>query len=112
MHAGERAALNVLARSLNETPSRVLRRLFREAITAGPDYFEDGLTELRAAHRALASVGRNINQLAKAANSKEKVVSSDVRRNLAAAKLQVERLADIYRGAVERVQRRTLRKGA
>ena len=107
---GERKALDKLAKSMDEKPSRVVRRLLSEAITGGPDYFDDGLKELRTAHRELAAVGRNINQLAKAANRDERVVSKDLRRNLAAAKQQVDRLTGIYRDAVERVHRRTVER--
>lgn len=110
VHADERIALGRLAKSLDEKPSRLVRRLVREAITQGPDFFDDGLTELRAAHRELAAVGRNINQLAKAANKDERVVPAQLKRNLAAAKLQVERLAEIYREAVERSRRRTVKR--
>ena len=110
IHADERIALGRLAKSLDEKPSRLVRRLVREAITQGPDFFDDGLTELRATHRELAAVGRNINQLAKAANKDERVVPAQLKRNLAAAKLQVERLAEIYREAVERSRRRTVKR--
>ncbi len=106
----EHAALKMLAKSLDEKPSQVVRRLLREAITGGPEYFNDGLQEIRAAHRELAAVGRNINQLAKAANRDERVVSKDVRRNLAAAKQQVDRLGALFRAAVERVQQRNVER--
>lgn len=102
----EHAALQALAQSLDQKPSQVVRRLVREAITGGPEYFADELSELRAAHREIAAVGRNINQLARAANRDEPVVSRDLRRNLAAAKQQVERVAVLYREAVERIQQR------
>jgi len=104
----EHKALQQLAKTLDERPSQVIRRVMREAITGGPEYFSDGLKEIRTAHRELAAVGRNINQLAKAANRDERVVSKDLRRNLAAAKQQVERVANLYRDAVERVQRRNI----
>ena len=108
VNAEEHAALQRLAESLDEKPSQVVRRLLREAITGGPEYFEDGLAEMRAAHRELAAVGRNINQLARAANRDERVVSKDLRRNLAAAKQQIDRVAVLYRIAVERVQQRNV----
>ena len=110
IHAEERQALGRLAKSLDEKPSRIVRRLVREAITEGPDFFDDGVAELRAAHRELAAVGRNINQLARAANQREPVVSAKLKRNLAAAKLQVERVADLYRAAVERARQRTVHR--
>lgn len=59
----EWAGLKQLAVSLDQTPSRLLRRLIREALTGGPDYFDDGLLELRRMHRELAAIGRNLNQL-------------------------------------------------
>lgn len=110
LHADERAALGRLATALNERPSRIVRRLIREAITAGPDFFDDGVDELRIAHRELAAVGRNINQLARSANQGERVVPAQLKRNLAAAKLQVERLADFYRAAVARARSRTVQR--
>ena len=104
----ERRELQKLAKVLNQKPSGVVRRLMREAITGGPEYFDDGLQEIRTAHRELAAVGRNINQLAKAANRDERVVSKDLRRNLAAAKQQVDRLTALFRDAVERIHRRNV----
>ncbi len=105
----EREALKRLAKSLNRKPSEVLRRLVREAVTGGPDFFDDGLDELRAAHRELAAVGRNINQLAKAANRDKPVVSAELRGELADVKARVEDVAGVYRGAVERARRRTVK---
>ena len=110
----EREALNRLAKSLDRKPSEILRRLVREAVTGGPDFFDDGLEELRTAHRQLAAVGRNINQLAKAANRDEPIVASELRDELAEVKARVEDVAGVYRGAVERARKRTvkpLRKG-
>ena len=108
IHANERQALGRLAESLDQRPSRIVRRLIREAITQGPDFFDDGVSELRAVHRELAAIGRNINQLARKANQNERVVPAQLKRNLAAAKLQVERVADVYREAVERARQRTV----
>ena len=108
IHADERVALGKLADSLDEKPSRIVRRLIREAITEGPDFFDDGVSELRIAHRELAAVGRNINQIARSANQGDRVVPAQLKRNLAAAKIQVERVADIYREAVERARQRTV----
>ncbi len=105
----EREALKRLAKSLGRKPSEVLRRLVREAVTGGPDFFDDGLDELRAAHRELAAVGRNINQLAKAANRDKPVVASELRGELADVKARVDDVAGIYRGAVERARRRTVK---
>ena len=76
----EWAGLKQLAEDLNETPSRIIRRLVREAITGGPDYFDDGLLDLRRMSRALNSIGSNLNQLSRAANRGGVVSGDDVRR--------------------------------
>ena len=68
LHLAEDQGLKQLAATLGETPSRVIRRLIREALTGGPDYFDDGVLDLRRMHRELASIGRNLNQLSRAAN--------------------------------------------
>ena len=105
----ERAALDKLAKSLDRKPSEIIRRLVREAVTTGPDFFDDGLNEMRQAHRQLAAVGRNINQLAKAANRDEPVVSSELRGELADVRARVERVAGVYRTAVERTRKRVVK---
>ena len=104
----ERAGLMQLAASIEQKPSRVLRRLIREAVTGGPDFFDDGLNELRTAHRQLAAVGRNINQLAKAANRAERIVPHELRGELTIVKARVEDLARLYRQALERARARTV----
>ena len=104
----ERDAFKRLAGSLGEKPSRVLRRLIREAITGGPDLFDDGLAELREAHRQLAAVGRNVNQLARAANRGDPIVPSELHGKLADVKAQVAELARLYGSAVERARRRSV----
>ena len=96
----EAAALRDLAQALNQTPSRVLRRLLREAITRGPDYFEDKATDFKEAARQLAAIGRNLNQLAHAANLGAVLDGEDVRRVVNAARLQVSVASQMYREAV------------
>ena len=59
----EWAGLKQLAENLNETPSRLIRRLVREALNGGPDYFDDGVLDLRRMYRELNSIGSNLNQL-------------------------------------------------
>ena len=53
----EKAALSAAAEGAGVRPSRVLRRMIRELATGGPDYFDDGLAEIRATHRELAAIG-------------------------------------------------------
>lgn len=95
----ERAAFQQFAAQVGQTPSRIIRRLIREAITAGPDYFDDGLSELRQMRRALDRVGGNLNQLARAANAGATVEGDEVRRVLNAVRVQVEAVKELYRKA-------------
>ena len=53
----EDTGLKQLAAALNVPPSRIMRRLLREAINGGPDYFADGVKEIRMMHVHLAAVG-------------------------------------------------------
>ena len=109
VNEAEREAFMRLAQSLKERPSALLRRLMREAVIGGPDYFADGLDELREAHRQLAAAGRNVNQLLKLANRDEPVVADELRGELATMLKRVVRVAEIYREAVARTRRRTVR---
>ena len=61
LRPAEDLAFKQLATVLHQPPGRVRRRLVREAIMGDPDFFADGINELRAAHRELAAVGRNLN---------------------------------------------------
>lgn len=109
VHRSEREALKRLADSLDQKSSRILRRMIREAITGGPDFFDDGLAELREAHRQLAAVGRNINQLARAANRDDPIVPSELRSELAEVKVMVDNLARLYAAAVEHARCRSVK---
>jgi len=99
LYEAERAAFQQFAAQLGQTPSRIIRRLIREAITAGPDYFDDGLLELRQMRRALDRVGGNLNQLVRAANQGQAVEGAEVRRVLNAVSVQVEAVKELYRRA-------------
>ena len=97
----EKEGLAQLAETLGETPSRVLRRLIREAINGGPDYFEDGAGEIRRMRYELTRIGRNLNQFARAVNRGERVMSADLRRAFNACTVQTEAVKLVYRRAVE-----------
>jgi len=62
LRAEEEAGLKKLAADLGQAPSRIMRRLIREALTGGPDYFDDGVLDLRRMHRELAVIGRNLHR--------------------------------------------------
>lgn len=104
----EWAGFQQLAENLDQAPSRILRRLIREALTGGPDYFDDGLLELRRMHRELAAIGRNLNQLARAANQGEAVGGEDVRRVINAGLVQMEAVKGLYDRALETIVKRAV----
>ena len=108
LHLAEDQGLKQLAETLGETPSRVIRRLIREALTGGPDYFEDGVLDLRRMHRELASIGRNLNQLSRAANRGGPVSGEDVRRVINAGLVQMEAVKGLYLRAVRATVKRAV----
>lgn len=104
----EKTAFERVAEAIGKKPSQVFRRLIREAITGGPEYFDDGLDELRAAHRELGAIGRNLNQLVKLANRGEQLFGHEVREELAAVVAQVDTVEKLYRDSVERIRSRSV----
>ena len=104
----ERAALRNLAQALHQTPSRVLRRLLREALTGAPDFWDDGVNEIRASHRALNAVGRNLNQLVRAANRGDVIFSEELESVVHTLRQRVAALEAVYAHAVRQARRRTV----
>ena len=100
LRADEEAGLKKLAADLGQTPSRIMRRLIREALTGAPDYFDDGVLDLRRMHRELAAIGRNLNQLSRVANQGGAVGGEEVRRVINAGLVQTEAVKELYRRAV------------
>ena len=96
----EWAGLKQLAENLGEIPSRIIRRLIREAVTGGPDYFDDGVLDLRRMARELNSIGSNLNQLSRTANQGGTVSGEDVRRVINAGIVQMEAVKGLYLRAV------------
>ena len=88
--------LKQLAENLDQTPSRIIRRLVREALNGGPDYFDDGVLDLRRMSRELGSVGRNLNQLTRAANRGQMLNGDDVRRVINAGRVQTAAIEELY----------------
>ena len=88
--------LKQMAEQLGETPSRIIRRLVREALNGGPDYFDDGLIDLRRMHRELASIGRNLNQMTKAVNRGQVLNGEEMRAVINAAVVQMEAVKALY----------------
>ena len=98
--ADEDAGLQALATAYGVPPSRIIRRLVREAINGGPDYFKDDVKEIRMMHVHLAAIGRNLNQLVRAANRGEPILNADVLRVVDVLRLDVTVIEDRYLKAV------------
>lgn len=109
LHEEEWSALQQFAATLGEPPSRILRRLLREALTGGPDYFKDELADVARMSRELARIGRNLNQLAKAANQGGTGGGADVRRVINAGLVQMEAVKGLYLRAVTVAVKREVR---
>ena len=107
LRVDEDTGLKALGQALGLSPSRILRRLIREAITGGPDYFADGLVELRTLRQGLTTIGRNLNQLTRAVNRGELVPSADLVRVLDVVRLQVAAVEEQYLKAVSAAARRS-----
>lgn len=108
LRADEKAALLARAERAGVRPSRILRRMVRELANGAPDYFNDGLTEIRAAHRELAAIGRNLNQLAKLAQRGEHFAAAELADELRDVAAQVETVRCLYRDALETARKRSV----
>ena len=108
LRADEKAALQVEAARAGVRPSRLLRRMVRELANGAPDYFDDGLTETRAAHRELAAIGRNLNQLAKMAQRGEHFAVTELGDELRDVAAQVEAVRCLYRDALDKARKRSV----
>ena len=100
--------LKQLAENLGQTPSRLLRRLIREAINGGPDYFDDGVLDLRRMRIELAAIGRNLNQLSRTAHQGGAVGGDDLRRVINAGIVQMEAVKGLYLRAVRATVKRAV----
>lgn len=65
----EKAALKSLAEAAGVSVSDLLRRMARESISHGPDFFIEDRNLIIGMTRMLSSLGRNINQIARKVNS-------------------------------------------
>ena len=96
----EEAGFKALSRTFKLPTSRIYRRLIREAINGGPDYFDDEVQEERMMHVHLSAVGRNLNQLVRVANRGEPILSEDVQRVVDVLRLQLAGIEDHYLKAI------------
>ena len=81
-------------------PSRVLRRLIREAINGGPDFFREQHLDFRMVARHVAAIGRRLNTLARAANRGQVLGGAEVQETVNAARVEVAAVAALYYRAV------------
>ncbi len=96
----EAAALRRIADQVQEPPSRLIRRLIREAVTGGPDFFDDDKIELRRLSREMNAIGRNLNMLVRSIHRGEQVAPADLRQVIDAARAQFEVVQATYQTAV------------
>jgi hypothetical protein len=79
LNRGEQNALLLLQNRLGvRTRSRVLRKMIREAVGEGPELLSNDLNVMREAVRQIGALGRNINQLTRAANAGDRVIVDPV----------------------------------
>lgn len=97
----ESTGLKALAQALGLTPSRIIRCLIREAITGGPDFFNNGEVELRTMRQHLTAIGRNLNQLTRAVHRGEAVEIAELRRVINAARIQVSAVEELHMRTIE-----------
>lgn len=102
----EDAGLVALGQALGLPPSRLIRCLIREAITGGPDFFDNGEVELRTMRQHLTAIGRNLNQLTRAVHRGEAVEIAELRRVINAARLQVAAVEELHLQTIETAAKR------
>lgn len=102
----EALGLGVAAADIGVTRSRLLRRLLREYLREHPDYFDDGLAELRSAHAALVAANRILRQ-----HLQSSVRAADMRPALAELSDAVAALKGAMSVEITSARDRTLRVG-
>ena len=110
LNASEDRAVIQLAGSRGEkTRSRLVRKMIRDSIAEGPDLLKDDLKTMQEGFRQVAAIGRNINQLAKAAHSGDRVQVDPVL--LRAAAVEMEHLRTELAAVIMRSRNRWVRHG-
>jgi predicted DNA-binding protein len=92
----ENAGLKKLAEDMGVKPSKLIRRLIREAVNQGPDFFDDGVKELRETNRQIAAIGRNLNRLVLMMNSGDPINGIDLRNEYENLQLLYENIQGSY----------------
>lgn len=90
--AEEKRAFSKLAKELGVPPSTLIRRMVREATSAGPTLFDDGIAALIDASNHLSAIGRNINQITRRLNQTDHPVDHGLKDDLAKLKFVLDGL--------------------
>jgi len=106
----ENAALKKLAEEMGVKPSKLIRRLIREAVNQGPDFFDDGIKELRETNRQIAAIGRNLNRLVLMMNSGDPINGIDLRNEYENLSVLYENIQGSYLELFRRAKNRAVGK--
>tara|TARA_A100000171_G_scaffold3341_1_gene2889 strand:+ start:108 stop:581 length:474 start_codon:yes stop_codon:yes gene_type:complete len=106
----ERRSLNELSEELGVKPSIFVRRLIREAVNQGPDFFDDGIKELRETNRQIAAIGRNLNRLVLMMNSGDPINGIDLRIEYENLSVLYENIQGSYLALFRRAKNREIGK--
>jgi len=105
----ENKALKDLAVQMEIKPSKIIRRLIREAVTKGPDFFDDGIKELQESNRQLAAIGRNLNRLVKMINSDKPVNNVDLKNEYESLQSGYAEMQNAYQELILRSKKRSVK---
>jgi hypothetical protein len=92
----ENQALKKLALEMSVKPSKLIRRLIREAVNQGPDFFDDGIKELRETNRQIGAIGRNLNRLVLMMNTDKRINEMDLKIEYDGLRLGYEAMGRSY----------------
>jgi hypothetical protein len=92
----ENQALKKLALEMGVKPSKLIRRLIREAVNQGPDFFDDGIKELRETNRQIGAIGRNLNRLVLMMNTDKRINEMDLKIEYDGLRLGYEAMGRSY----------------
>tara|TARA_R110002124_G_scaffold278873_2_gene451086 strand:+ start:6231 stop:6641 length:411 start_codon:yes stop_codon:yes gene_type:complete len=106
----ENAALKKLAEDMGVKPSKLIRRLIREAVNQGPDFFDDGIKELRETNRQVAAIGRNLNRLVLMMNTDKPINDMDLKIEYESLSVLYENIRASYLELFRRSKNREVRR--
>ena len=102
----ENQALKKLALEMGVKPSKLIRRLIREAVNQGPDFFDDGIKELRETNRQIGAIGRNLNRLVLMMNTDKRINEMDLKTEYDGLRLGYEAMGRSYQDLLRHAKER------